>query len=308
MSGNSCEAPCTRRRWSATLALDGAPGRPRRRQPVPDGGLRLARPHRAKKVSLNLPICSSSPVHEPVRLDPLPVHVGAVQRARGRRGSAVAAAHQRGVLARDGDVVEEDVGRASARSSSSRRERGTTRRRGRRPSGPRAPRLGGDVPTSTGLLAGLVADHVGRRRDVLRLALVGASPLEGARTWAVVGALGDDEAALRTMARHGAPARAWARRRRLLAARPARMSVRRWTSAPEMTSSPPSCFLRSRFTSSARRMSIFPCRIRRRRTPPALVRELLDQVLQLLVGERPQIGEGVHHQSVPLLAVLTGRL
>ena len=34
--------------------------------------------------------------------------------------------------------------------------------------------------------------------------------------------------------------------------------------SPEITASPPSCFLRSRFTSSARRMSIFPCRMRRR--------------------------------------------
>ena len=36
-----------------------------------------------------------------------------------------------------------------------------------------------------------------------------------------------------------------------------------------------------------------------------LVRELLDEILQLLVRERPQIGEGVHHQSVPLLASVT---
>src|SRR3954454_4602998 len=47
------------------------------------------------------------------------------------------------------------------------------------------------------------------------------------------------------------------------AARPARMSVSFWTSSPVMTSSPPSCFLRRRLTSSARRMSIFPWRIRR---------------------------------------------
>ena len=46
--------------------------------------------------------------------------------------------------------------------------------------------------------------------------------------------------------------------------RPARMSVSCWTSAPVITSSPVSSFLRSRLTSSARRMSIFPCRMRRR--------------------------------------------
>src|SRR5215207_6808877 len=42
-------------------------------------------------------------------LDPLPVEVGAVQRADVVDGEAVGAAADLGVAARDGDVVEEDV-------------------------------------------------------------------------------------------------------------------------------------------------------------------------------------------------------
>ena len=45
--------------------------------------------------------------------------------------------------------------------------------------------------------------------------------------------------------------------------RPARMSVSCCTSEPEITSSPSSSLRRRRLTSSARRMSILPCRIRR---------------------------------------------
>src|SRR3954471_22188120 len=49
-------------------------------------------------------------VLEPVRVDPLPVHVGAVQRPRVLQQPVPAAPNERRVLARDGDVVEEDVG------------------------------------------------------------------------------------------------------------------------------------------------------------------------------------------------------
>src|SRR5680860_1507429 len=49
-------------------------------------------------------------VGEPVRLDPAPVDVGAVERAEVVDVEAVAAVDQQGVVAGDGDVVEEDAG------------------------------------------------------------------------------------------------------------------------------------------------------------------------------------------------------
>src|SRR5689334_23848455 len=54
-------------------------------------------------------------VLEPVRLDPPPVHVRPVQRARVVQEPGAGAAHQHGVVARHGDVVEEHirVGRAA---------------------------------------------------------------------------------------------------------------------------------------------------------------------------------------------------
>src|SRR3954451_3858399 len=48
-------------------------------------------------------------VLQPVRLDPVAVHVGAVQRAEVVEVVVAAAPHEQGVVARDGDVVEEDV-------------------------------------------------------------------------------------------------------------------------------------------------------------------------------------------------------
>src|SRR5918912_3882580 len=49
-------------------------------------------------------------VLEPVRLDPVAVDVGAVERAEVVEVVVAAAADEQGVVARDGDVVEEDVG------------------------------------------------------------------------------------------------------------------------------------------------------------------------------------------------------
>ena len=53
-------------------------------------------------------------VGEPVRLDPAPVDVGAVERAEVVDVEAVAAADQQRVVAGDGDVVEEDAGVGAA--------------------------------------------------------------------------------------------------------------------------------------------------------------------------------------------------
>src|SRR5215218_1348930 len=79
---------------------------------------------------------------------------------------------------------------------------------------------------------------------------------EGAALLAVVRALGVGEAALRAVHRYSISASAGM-------PLPARMSVSCCTSAPLITDSPSSCFFRSRLTSSARRMSILPWRIRR---------------------------------------------
>ena len=53
-------------------------------------------------------------VLELVRLDPAPVHVGAVERAEVVDVEAVAPAHQQGVVARDRHVVEEHLGLGAA--------------------------------------------------------------------------------------------------------------------------------------------------------------------------------------------------
>src|SRR5215211_350018 len=73
---------------------------------------------------------------------------------------------------------------------------------------------------------------------------------------AVVSTHGVGEAALRAVHRYSISASAGM-------PLPARMSVSCCTSAPLITDSPSSCFFRSRLTSSARRMSILPWRIRR---------------------------------------------
>src|SRR3954451_18679430 len=50
------------------------------------------------------------PVDELVRLDPAAVHVGPVQRAGVVEEPLAGAAYEHGMVARDGDVIEEDLG------------------------------------------------------------------------------------------------------------------------------------------------------------------------------------------------------
>src|SRR5215213_6431492 len=59
---------------------------------------------------LELPDLELIAVLEPVRVDPLAVHVGAVERAGVVEEPVPAPAHERRVLAGDRDVVEEDLG------------------------------------------------------------------------------------------------------------------------------------------------------------------------------------------------------
>src|SRR5690349_8503823 len=151
---------------------------------------------------LELPDLELVAVLEPVRVHPLAVHVGAVERARVVEQPVAAAAHERRVLAGDGDVVEEDVRLRGApdRHPLAREREGLPDAPAARADDQRAA-LGGDVADVDGLeLARLVVDHVRRRRHVLLRRLRRA--LEGTALGAVVGRLGYDEAALRAVARH----------------------------------------------------------------------------------------------------------
>src|SRR5215211_7539535 len=58
---------------------------------------------------LELPDLELVAVLEAVRLDPVAVDVGAVEGAEVVEEEVAASAHEQGVVARDGDVVEEDV-------------------------------------------------------------------------------------------------------------------------------------------------------------------------------------------------------
>src|SRR4051812_26019231 len=165
-------------------------------------GSRVTATSASEEGQLELPDLELVAVLETVRVHALAVHVGAVERARVVEQPVAAAAHERRVLARDGDVVEEDVG---LRRAPDRHPLARERERLPDPAAAGADHeraaLGGDVADVDRLeLAGLVVDHVRRRRHVLLRRLRGA--LEGAALGAVVGRLGYDEAALSAVARH----------------------------------------------------------------------------------------------------------
>src|SRR5712692_447274 len=212
-------------------------------------------------------------VLEPARVHALAVDVGAVQRSEVVEVVVGAAAHDHGVVARHGHVVEEDVGvgaPAHAEPLGLQRE-GLAGPPTSGADDQRRPGVGDHVLDLHGLdLPGLLVDTVGGR------GLVGGRlgrAEEGAALLAVVGPLVVDEPALGAVDGHGAspsPERGYSSAP--AGTLPARMSVSLSTSVTESTSSPLSCFLRSRLTSSARRMSILPCRMRRRWRPRAPLR------------------------------------
>src|SRR3954467_11880423 len=145
-------------------------------------------------------------VLEPVRLDPVAVDVGAVQRAEVVEVVVAAAPDEQSVVARDGDVVEEDV---RVRAPPDRHAVGVQREAladapAARPDDERRAGVGHDVAAVDGTgLAGLV-DAVGRGRRVAGLpaGALAARREVGAAARAVVRALGVDEAALRAVERH----------------------------------------------------------------------------------------------------------
>ena len=158
-------------------------------------GLWLPSVH-ARNVKRYLPICTSSPSSSSadstrLRLTKVPFRLP--------WSSIVAAAvalDQLGVLAGDGDVVEEDArSRASARSSSGRPAARSSRRPGRRRSARRAPAL---RPTPTSPSCSSSSSRSSARERLRRLAaLLGVE--ERAALRAVVGGLRVLEAALRAV-------------------------------------------------------------------------------------------------------------
>src|SRR3954453_17627193 len=143
-------------------------------------------------------------VLEPVGLDAVAVDVRAVQRAEVVGGVVAAAGQEQGVVAGDGDVVEEDV---RVRPAADRHAVGVQREAladapAARADDERGALVGDDVPdVDRHELTGLV-DAVRRGGGLARRGLLARRAQVGAAARAVVRALGVDEAALRAVERH----------------------------------------------------------------------------------------------------------
>src|SRR4051794_38922857 len=234
-------------------------------------------------------------VLEPVGLDAMAVNVGAVERAEVVEVEVAAAAHEQGVVARDGDVVEEDVGvrppadrhavavqreaLADAPAAGADDERGA---------------LVGDhvADVDRHQLAGLV-DAVRRGGGLALRRLLTRRAQVGAAARAVVRALGVDEAALRAVERHLAVPLLGLLR---VAGRAAREDVRQLLDvvarddllAPLVLLAQPVDELGAQDVDLAVEDATLIGDV------DFLFRELLDEILELLVGERAEVGEGVH--------------
>src|SRR4051794_26746114 len=145
-------------------------------------------------------------VLEPVGLDAMAVDVGAVERAEVVEVVVAAAAHEQGVVARDGDVVEEDVG---VRPPADGHAVGVQREALADAPTPRADDergalVGDDIAdVDRHELAGLVdAVRRGGRLALRAGGLLTCRTQVRAAARAVVRALGVDEAALRAVERH----------------------------------------------------------------------------------------------------------
>src|SRR4051812_48035325 len=320
MSGNSCEsalvtapmvsdfarapgsAPARAASASATASASARTPLAPSSGSAPSGSLERAT-SASEEGQLELADLELVAVLEPVRVHPLPVDVGAVQRARVVEQPVPAATYERRVLTRDGDVVEEDVGlrRAADRHPLAREREGLAHAPAARADHERAA-LRRDVADVDRLeLARLVVDHVRRGRDVLLRRLGRA--LEGAALRAVVRPFGDDEAALGAVAGHlrlpgggrldvvggGVAAGEDVRQALHVGARDHVLAALVLLAQPVHELGAQDVDLAVEDAAPVGHLLL-------------LVRELLDEILQLLVRERPQVGEGVHHQSVPLLA------
>src|SRR3954447_4477263 len=236
-------------------------------------------------------------VLEPVRLDAVAVDVGAVERAEVVEVVVAAAAHEEGVVARDGDVVEEDVrvGPPADRHAVGVQREALADAPAARADDERGALVGDDVAdVDRHELAGLVdAVRRGGRLALRAGGLLTRGAEVGAAARAVVRALGVDEAALRVMERHlGVPLLGLLR----VAGRPAREDVGELLDvvarddflAALMLLAQPVHELRAQDVDLAVEDAALVGDV------DFLLRELLDQVLELLVGERAEIGERVH--------------
>src|SRR5919202_2221268 len=311
MSGNSCEsalqtAPMVR---DLTAGPCGGASGPAGRLPSAagsaEGSLRVgSATSLARQVGeLVLADLELVAVLEAVRVDPAAAHVGAVERARVVEIPLAGAAHEHRVVARDRDVVEEDLrlrGAPDGQALAAQRERLAD-----------APAAGADderaalrghvAHVDRPQLAGLLVDDVGGRRDVVARRLV--RPLEGAALGAVVRRLTDDEAAFGAVTRH-AQTTAEAAELELVAARraagedvrePLHVGARDDLLTALVLLAQPVDQLGAEDVDLAVQDAAAVGHLL------LLVRELLDEVLELLVRERPQVGEGVHRVPRPLL-------
>src|SRR3954453_2130473 len=240
-------------------------------------------------------------VLEAVRLDAAAIDVGAVERPEVVEVEVAAAPHEQRVVARDRHVVEEDVG---VRPAADRQPVAVEREALADAPAARADDeygavLRGVVEVDRYQLAGL-ADAVRRGRRVaagLVLLRRGASK-EVAAPLAVVRAVGVDEAAVGAVQRHGA-AGPLARSRRLVASRAPGEDVGETPDVVACDHVLPALVLLAQPVDELRAQDVdLPVQ------DPPLVRdvdlllgELLDEVLQLLVGERAEVGERVHEGS-----------
>src|SRR4051812_34514918 len=237
-------------------------------------------------------------VLEAVRLDAAAIDVGAVERPEVVEVEVAAAPHEQRVVARDRHVVEEDVGvrpAADGQPVAVEREALADAPAARADDEDRAV-LRGVVEIDRDELAGL-ADAVGRGRRVAPgvVLLRRRAAEEVAAALAVVGAVRIDEAAVGAVQRHGAAA-SLARGRRLVASRAPREDV---GEAPDVVAGDhvlAALVLLAQAVDELRAEDVDLAV-----EDPPLVRdvdlllgELLDEVLQLLVGERAEVGERVH--------------
>src|SRR3954447_12884676 len=236
-------------------------------------------------------------VLEPVGLDAMAVDVRAVEQAEVVEVVVAAAAHEQGVVARDGDVVEENVrvGPAADRHAVGVQREALADPPAARADDERRALVGHDVAdVDRHELAGLVdAVRRGGRLALRAGGLLTRRAQVGAAARAVVRALGVDEAALRAVERHlGVPLLGLLR----VAGRPAREDVgelldivaRDDLLAALMLLAQPVHELRAQDVDLAVEDAALVGDV------DFLLLELLDQVLELLVGERAEIGERVH--------------
>src|SRR3954452_9107191 len=114
MSGNSCESCLQTAPIVSDFAWRGASSGPAAVPPSPLAASSDTATSARQVGELVLADLELVAVLQLVRLDPAPVHVGAVQRAEVVDVDAVAPAHEQRVVARDGHVVEEHLGVGAA--------------------------------------------------------------------------------------------------------------------------------------------------------------------------------------------------